>query len=136
MNISTMFLLLRNSSDCCLFAFASLPHMSIAAGVILSIALQQVDAAPDTQGHRPRPTTIVCKVSTALLKNSIRSSLSAACSAALKIKIIRLHFHPIGQFRTGQNFRPVRPPAAAFGAGWIRPVHIKGVFLSASARYL
>ena len=50
MNISTMFLLLRNSSDCCLFAFASLPHMSIAAGVILSVALQQVDAAPDTQG--------------------------------------------------------------------------------------
>ena len=29
---------------------ASLPHMSIAAGVILSIALQQVDATPDTQG--------------------------------------------------------------------------------------
>ena len=29
---------------------ASLPYMSIAAGVILSIALQQVDAAPDTQG--------------------------------------------------------------------------------------
>ena len=30
--------------------FASLLTMSIAAGVILSIALQQVDAAPDTQG--------------------------------------------------------------------------------------
>ena len=29
---------------------ASLPYMSIAAGVILSIALQQVDATPDTQG--------------------------------------------------------------------------------------
>ena len=29
---------------------ASLPYMSIAAGVILSITLQQVDAAPDTQG--------------------------------------------------------------------------------------
>ena len=28
----------------------TLPHMSIAAGVILSITLQQVDAAPDTQG--------------------------------------------------------------------------------------
>ena len=28
----------------------TLPHMSIAAGVILSVALQQVDAAPDTQG--------------------------------------------------------------------------------------
>lgn len=32
MNISTMFLLLRNSSDCCLFVFASLPHMSIWSG--------------------------------------------------------------------------------------------------------
>lgn len=30
--------------------FASLLTMSIAAGVILSITLQQVDAAPDTQG--------------------------------------------------------------------------------------
>ena len=64
--------------------------MSIAAGVILSIALQQVDAAPDTQGtaqtDHDRLQSIDCtKVSTALLKNSIRSSLSAACSAALQI---------------------------------------------------
>ena len=36
MNISTMFLLLRNSSDCCLFAFASLPHMSIISGFFAS----------------------------------------------------------------------------------------------------
>ena len=35
MNISTMFLLLRNSSDCCLFAFASLPHMSIGGGFVI-----------------------------------------------------------------------------------------------------
>lgn len=34
MNISTMFLLLRNSSDCCLFAFASLPHMSIHTRIV------------------------------------------------------------------------------------------------------
>ena len=32
------------------FFCVTLPHMSIAAGVILSIALQQVDATPDTQG--------------------------------------------------------------------------------------
>ena len=49
MNISTMFLLLRNSSDCCLFAFASLPHMSIAGRVILTVTFQKVDAAPNTQ---------------------------------------------------------------------------------------
>ena len=49
MNISTMFLLLRNSSDCCLFAFASLPHMSIRAGVIVAVTFQQVDNAPDTE---------------------------------------------------------------------------------------
>lgn len=36
MNISTMFLLLRNSSDCCLFVFASLPHMSIGAPDVTS----------------------------------------------------------------------------------------------------
>ena len=34
--------------------------LALAAGVILSITLQQVDAAPDTQAP-PRPTTIVCK---------------------------------------------------------------------------
>lgn len=49
MNISTMFLLLRNSSDCCLFAFASLPHMSICAGVVVAVTFQQVDNAPDTE---------------------------------------------------------------------------------------
>ena len=49
MNISTMFLLLRNSSDCCLFAFASLPHMSIRAGVVVAVTFQQVDNAPDTE---------------------------------------------------------------------------------------
>lgn len=38
MNISTMFLLLRNSSDCCLFAFASLPHMSIGAPLIFAMS--------------------------------------------------------------------------------------------------
>ena len=32
------------------FLRVTLWHMSIAAGVILSITLQQVDAAPDTQG--------------------------------------------------------------------------------------
>ena len=46
MNISTMFLLLRNSSDCCLFAFASLPHMSICTRVVVSVTFQQVDNAP------------------------------------------------------------------------------------------
>lgn len=49
MNISTMFLLLRNSSDCCLFAFASLPHMSIGTGVVVAVAFQQVDGSPDTE---------------------------------------------------------------------------------------
>ncbi len=49
MNISTMFLLLRNSSDCCLFAFASLPHMSIGARVVVSVTFQQVNDAPDTK---------------------------------------------------------------------------------------
>lgn len=49
MNISTMFLLLRNSSDCCLFVFASLPHMSIGTGVIVAVALQQVDGSPDAK---------------------------------------------------------------------------------------
>lgn len=46
MNISTMFLLLRNSSDCCLFAFASLPHMSIGAGVVVAVAFHEVDNTP------------------------------------------------------------------------------------------
>ena len=49
MNISTMFLLLRNSSDCCLFAFASLPHMSIGTGVVVAVAFQQVDGSPDAE---------------------------------------------------------------------------------------
>ena len=49
MNISTMFLLLRNSSDCCLFAFASLPHMSIGARVVIAVTFQQVDDTPDTK---------------------------------------------------------------------------------------
>ena len=49
MNISTMFLLLRNSSDCCLFAFASLPHMSIRAGVVVAISFQKVDDAPHAE---------------------------------------------------------------------------------------
>ena len=49
MNISTMFLLLRNSSDCCLFAFASLPHMSIRAGVVVAVTLQQVDDTPHAE---------------------------------------------------------------------------------------
>ena len=42
---------LRNSGLSSIkFLCATLSHMSIAAGVILSIALQQVDATPDTQG--------------------------------------------------------------------------------------
>ena len=49
MNISTMFLLLRNSSDCCLFAFASLPHMSIGGRVVLAVTFQKVNAAPYAQ---------------------------------------------------------------------------------------
>ena len=49
MNISTMFLLLRNSSDCCLFAFASLPHMSIRAGVVVAVTFQQVDDTPHAE---------------------------------------------------------------------------------------
>lgn len=43
MNISTMFLLLRNSSDCCLFAFASLPHMSINAGYLVTEVMDIVE---------------------------------------------------------------------------------------------
>ena len=54
MNISTMFLLLRNSSDCCLFAFASLPHMSIGTGVVVAIALQQIDRAPNAEASAQR----------------------------------------------------------------------------------
>ena len=49
MNISTMFLLLRNSSDCCLFAFASLPHMSICARIIIAAAFQKIDDAPNAK---------------------------------------------------------------------------------------
>ena len=49
MNISTMFLLLRNSSDCCLFAFASLPHMSICAGIVIAVAFQKIDDAPNAK---------------------------------------------------------------------------------------
>jgi len=49
MNISTMFLLLRNSSDCCLFAFASLPHMSIRAGVVVAVTFEEVDDTPDAE---------------------------------------------------------------------------------------
>ena len=54
MNISTMFLLLRNSSDCCLFAFASLPHMSIRAGVIVAVPLHEVNAAPNAKSCAKR----------------------------------------------------------------------------------
>ena len=58
MNISTMFLLLRNSSDCCLFAFASLPHMSISAGVVVAVAFHEVDNTPHcetgTEGDNER----------------------------------------------------------------------------------
>ena len=44
-------LILRNSKLLSInFLCVTLSHMSIAAGVILSVALQQVDAAPDTQG--------------------------------------------------------------------------------------
>ena len=44
-------LILRNSKLLSInFLCVTLSHMSIAAGVILSITLQQVDAAPDTQG--------------------------------------------------------------------------------------
>ena len=49
MNISTMSLLLRNSSDCCLFAFASLPHMSICARIIIAVAFQKIDDAPNAK---------------------------------------------------------------------------------------
>ena len=49
MNISTMFRLLRNSSDCCLFAFASLPHMSICARIIIAVAFQKIDDAPNAK---------------------------------------------------------------------------------------
>lgn len=49
MNISTMFLLLRNSSDCCLFAFASLPHMSIRARVVVAVTFEEVDDTPDAE---------------------------------------------------------------------------------------
>lgn len=51
MNISTMFLLLRNSSDCCLFAFASLPHMSICARVVVSVPFHEVHNAPNTKAR-------------------------------------------------------------------------------------
>lgn len=60
--------------------------LALAAGVILSITLQQVDATPDTQGtaqtDHNRLQSINCAV-----ENSIRSSLSAAYSATLKIKL-------------------------------------------------
>ena len=49
MNISTMFLLLRNSSDCCLFVFASLPHMSICTRIIIAVAFQKIDDAPNAK---------------------------------------------------------------------------------------
>ena len=80
----------------------------------------------DNSQHKELRSEAEMNTSTALLKNSIRSSLSAACSAALKnffkkCRLIRrLHLHPTGRFRTGQNLRPVRLPAAVSGAGWIR----------------
>ena len=49
MNISTMFLLLRNSSDCCLFAFASLPHMSIRTRIVVAISFHQINNTPNAK---------------------------------------------------------------------------------------
>ena len=60
--------------------------LALAAGVILSIALQQVDARPRHTGHRPDRPRWSAKYSTALLKNSI-SPHFCRLFCALKIKL-------------------------------------------------
>ena len=120
-------LILRNSKLLSInFLCVTLSHMSIAAGVILSIALQQVDAAPDTQGtaqtDHDRLQSIDCTVEKF---HKVLTFCRLFCGTPncffKKCRLIRrLHLHPTGRFRTGQNFRPVRLPAAVSGADWIR----------------
>ena len=75
MNISTMFLLLRNSSDCCLFAFASLPHMSICRRVIRPVTFQKVDDAPYRQTGAKSHDQNFKNVDCLIEKFHIRSSI-------------------------------------------------------------
>ena len=93
---------------------------------ILSIALQQVDAAPDTQGTAQTDHDRLQSIDCAVEKfHKVLTFCRLFCGTQncffKKYRLIRrLHLHPTGRFRTGQNFRPVRPLAAASGAGWIR----------------
>ena len=100
--------------------------MSIAAGVILSIALQQVDAAPDTQGTAQTDHDRLQSIDCAVEKfHKVLTFCRLFCGTQncffKKYRLIRRpHPRPTGQFRTGQTVRPVRLPAAVSGAGWIR----------------
>ena len=100
--------------------------LALAAGVILSIALQQVDATPDTQGTAQTDHNRLQSINCAVEKfHKVLTFCRLFCGTQncffKKYRLIRqLHFHPTGQLRTGQTVRPVRPPAAASGAGWIR----------------
>ena len=100
--------------------------LALAAGVILSITLQQVDAAPDTQGTAQTDHDRLQSIDCAVEKfHKVLTFCRLFCGTQncffKKYRLIRrLHFRPTGQFRTGQNFRPVRLPAAASGAEWIR----------------
>ena len=97
--------------------------MSIAAGVILSIALQQVDATPDTQGTAQTDHDGLQSIDCAVEKfHKVLTFCRLFCGTQncffKKYRLIRrLHFHPTGRFRTGQTARSVRLPAAASGAG-------------------
>ena len=80
MNISTMFLLLRNSSDCCLFAFASLPHMSIRARIVVAVALHEIDNAPNAKTS-PKSDNKCFQNAYCGSKKCHDKILSAACAA-------------------------------------------------------
>lgn len=100
-----------------------LDALALAAGVILSIALQQVDAAPDTQGTAQTDHDGLQSIDCAVEKfHEVLTFCRLFCGTQncffKKYRLIRwLHFRPTGQFRTGQTARPVRPPAAVSGAG-------------------
>ena len=117
MNISTMFLLLRNSSDCCLFAFASLPHMSISPRIIISVTFQQVDYAPDaktgSEGNDEGLQHIDCAIEEIHIlcagivslwflrwKPQSRNELAAVCGCRFRLLLsnIRLCFPPTLRF--------------------------------------
>ena len=92
---------------------------------------------PQTHRAPPRPTTMVCKVSTALLKNSIRFSLSAACSAALKNKNYSAAFSSDRSISYRSKLSSCATTCCRFRRRVDKNLSTSKVFfLSASARYL